>query len=74
MGCPLLQLKKRHTLIQDHLIYRKGRIKSILHHQLTRTVIKYYHFYILYKQDNIMYFNKLLDTIVKENSIQSQFT
>jgi len=42
MGCPLLKLKKEtHTLIQDHLIYRKGRIKSILHHQLTRTIIKY---------------------------------
>jgi len=47
---------------------------SLLLHHLTRPVSKYYHFYILYKQDNIMHFNKLLDTTVKENSVQSQFT
>lgn len=47
---------------------------SILHNHSTKLFFKYYHFYILYKQDNIMHFNKLLDTTVKENSVQSQFT
>lgn len=52
----------------------KGRMISILHNNSTKPFFKYYHFYILYKQDNIMHFNKLLDTTVKENSVQSQFT